>query len=145
MRTNSIKRAHGDRADHALQITEGARSANLVRDDGETEQLAECYVAAVHGLLVVVDVDVKSRERTELIHVASDRLYRVVRSQIVPSGNGYQIGLPNARDAGFEVGDDAPVSVGDRLLVIQRPDAALEAGASPATRAESLVALRSDQ
>lgn len=58
MRTNSLKRAHGDRTDYALQITEAARSAGLVRGDGETEHLAECYVAAVHGLLVVVDVEV---------------------------------------------------------------------------------------
>lgn len=145
MRTNSLKRAHGDRADYALQITEAARSAGLVRDDGETEHLAECYVAAVHRLLIVVDVEVAARERTELIHAASDRLYRVVRSQIIPSGHGYQIGLPNARDAGFEVGDDAPVAVGDGLLVIQRADAVPEAGAPPATRAASLVALREEQ
>ena len=142
MRTNSIKRAHGDRADFALQITEPARRAGLVRDSGETEQLAECYVAAVHGLLLVIDVTVDDHKRTELIHAASDRLYRVVRSQIVPSGNGYQIGLPNARDAGFELGDDAPVAVGNRLLIVQQPDATLEGGASPMTRAESLVALQ---
>jgi hypothetical protein len=147
VRTNSIKRV-GRESDNrlALQITEPARAAGLVEDDPDGDgdlqarRLADCWVAAVNGLLVVIDDRIDGRERTVLIErAAAEVLYRVVQTSVVIQGNGYRIELPNARDAGFSVGDRAPVTVASGLVCITDGDPTRE------HLADDLVTIRRDQ
>lgn len=98
---------------YALQVTQPARDAGLVEEDSEGDPLrrADVRVHGFDGLLLVVDVDrVDEAAEAELVAVAardSGAVYRALEATVQQAGNGYQVQLPAARDAGFAVGDSA--------------------------------------
>jgi len=108
----------------ALQVTKPARSAGLVEEnaDGEPTRRAAVLVYAFDDVLLVVDVDrVAVADRAELVASAArdtKSIYRAARASIQIAGNGYQVNLPPAEDAGFEEGDPAPVHPAPGVLVI---------------------------
>jgi len=118
---NSIKESGGGLA---LQVTGPARDAGLVREnaDGEATRLSGVYVYGFDGLLVVVDAErVSTAERAEIVSTATeatDSIHRGEAATVEVAGNGYQVQLPGAESAGFDVGDTAPVVLSDGLLVI---------------------------
>jgi len=64
-------------------------------------------------------------DRAELIaSTARDTksIYRAGGARIQIAGNGYQVNLPPAEDAGFDEGDAAPVHPAPGLLVITTDD-----------------------
>lgn len=99
----------------ALQITLPAREAGLVEEDSDNEptRRAETMVYSVNDLMLVLDTkQVSMAERTELVGSAIDdtgTLHRGWPARVTISGRGYLIQLPGAKDAGFQIGDRAPV------------------------------------
>ncbi len=134
----------------ALQITRPARAAGLVEEtsDGEATYLGTVRVYAFDQLLLAVDTDaVSPKETAELVASAArdtDSIYRAMDASVQIAGNGYQLQLPPARDAGFEIGDRAPCHPAPGLLVISRDDAT-SAGADAVRLARDLVTIRRDQ
>ena len=118
---NSIKESGGGLA---LQVTGPARDAGLVREnaDGEATRLSGVYVYGFDGLLVVVDAErVSTAQRAEIgstATTATDSIHRGEAATVEIAGNGYQVQLPGAESAGFDVGETAPVVLSDGLLVI---------------------------
>ena len=118
---NSIKESGGGLA---LQVTGPAREAGLVEEDadGDATRLSGVYVYGFDGLLVVVDAErVSTAERAEIVSTATtatDSIHRGEAATVEVAGNGYQVQLPGAESAGFDVGDTAPVVLSDGLLVI---------------------------
>ncbi|WP_049972826.1 hypothetical protein [Haladaptatus cibarius] len=117
---NTIKRS-GDGL--ALQVTKPARTAGLVEEtDNEPARLADIRVFAFDGLLLVVDIDRISNE--DIVELATSAaldtvsIHRVANASLQIAGNGYQVQLPGAADAGFHVGDRAPCTPAPNLLVI---------------------------
>jgi hypothetical protein len=124
---NSIKQIGGA---PALQVTKPARAAGLVEEDseGDVQYRADVLVHAVDDLLVVVDRDrVEAAARGKLIRRAieyRDSTHRASFTQVQPKGHGYAIVLGQpAGDAGFEVGERAPVTPVQGALIINRMDA----------------------
>ncbi len=101
------------------------------------------FVAAVDDTILVGNRDaVTERDRVERItSLARDAgsLHRIVHARIQPEGHGYQVQLPNAGDAGFTIGDRAPVVAGDDILIIHDGDP------SRANRATSVATIRESQ
>ncbi|ODR79870.1 hypothetical protein BG842_05005 [Haladaptatus sp. W1] len=117
---NKIKRS-GDGL--ALQVTKPARAAGLVEEtDDEPTRLANIRVFAFDGLLLVVDIDrITDENMVELATSAAldtVSIHRVTNASLHIAGNGYQVQLPGAADAGFNVGDRAPCTSAPNLLVI---------------------------
>ena len=118
---NSIKRSAGGLA---LQITKPARQAELVVEDsdGTATRRAEAHIYGFDGLLLVVDSEnVAMNHRAELVAAAAgdtDSIHRGGKATVEIAGNGYQIQLPGCREAGFEVGDTAPVRAKKGVLMI---------------------------
>ena len=118
---NSIKQSAGGLA---LQITEEARKAGLVVEDteGNATRRAEVYVYGFDDLLLIIDSEtVAVSDRAELVTAAAQDTRSIHRGGLATveiAGNGYQVQLPGCRDAGLSLGDNAPVSVGDGVLVI---------------------------
>ena len=118
---NSIKRSAGGLA---LQITKPARQAELVVEDsdGTATRRAEAHIYGFDGLLLVVDSEnVAMNHRAELVAAAAGdtaSIHRGGRATVEIAGNGYQIQLPGCREAGFEVGDTAPVRAKKGVLMI---------------------------
>ncbi|WP_227357277.1 hypothetical protein [Haladaptatus salinisoli] len=117
---NKIKRS-GDGL--ALQVTKPARAAGLVEEtDDETTSLADVRVFAFDGLLLVVDIDRITDENIVELTTSAARdtvsIHRVTDASLQIAGNGYQVQLPGAADAGFHVGDRAPCTSVPNLLVI---------------------------
>ncbi|WP_458208666.1 hypothetical protein [Haladaptatus sp. NG-SE-30] len=117
---NTIKRS-GDGL--ALQVTKPARAAGLVEEtDDEPTRLADIRVFAFDGLLLVVDLDRITDEN--IVELATSAaldtvsIHRVINASLQIAGNGYQVQLPGAADAGFHVGDRAPCTPAPNLLVI---------------------------
>lgn len=112
----------------ALQVTAAARDAGLVVEDteGNATRRAEVWVYGFDGLLVVVDaVQMSEADRADLVASAAgdtDSIYGGGLSRIATAGNGYQVQLPGAGQAGFSLGDNAVTTVGDGLLVIHNGD-----------------------
>ena len=112
----------------ALQITEPARSAGLVEEnnEGEATHLSKVRVHAFDNLLLVADRDprvVKPEHVVELVSSAmrdTKSIHRAMDSKVQTSGHGYQVQLPPASDAGFRVGDSAPVQPAPGVLVVHR-------------------------
>ncbi|WP_266082268.1 hypothetical protein [Haladaptatus caseinilyticus] len=137
--TNKIKRS-GDGL--ALQVTKPARAAGLVEEtDDQTTRLADIRVFAFDGLLLVIDLDhITDENIVELATTAAldtVSIYRVTGSSLQIAGNGYQVQLPGATDAGFHVGDQAPCSPAPNLLVI--------AAAGSERVAANIVTIRREQ
>jgi hypothetical protein len=117
---NKIKRS-GDGL--ALQVTKPARAAGLVEEiDDEPTRLANIRVFTFDGLLLVVDVDrITDENIVELATTAAldtVSIHRVTNASLQIAGNGYQVQLPGAADAGFHVGDRTPCTPAPNLLVI---------------------------
>jgi hypothetical protein len=134
----------------ALQITKPARAAELVEEnsEGESTYRADVRVYAFDHLLLVVDVDkVPTRHTAELVASASrdtKSIYRAMDASVQIAGNGYQVQLPPARDAGFQEGDRAPCHTGRGILIITKDDGT--SAAADATRlARDIVTIRTEQ
>ena len=118
---NSIKRSAGGLA---LQVTKPARQAELVVEDsdGTATRRAEAHIYGFDGLLLVVDSEnVAMNHRAELVAAAAGdtaSIHRGGKATVEIAGNGYQIQLPGCREAGFEVGDTAPVRAKKGVLMI---------------------------
>ncbi|RNJ22047.1 hypothetical protein [Halosegnis longus] len=142
MAANRIKRSGGGLA---LQVTMPAREAGLVRetDNGDVHDLADVFIVVVDGTLLVGNREqITGRDRIELVDTLArdaESLYRIMDASIQPEGNGYQVQLPNAGDAGFEHGDRAPVTTGNDLLVIH------DGEPRRVEWADAVVALRGEQ
>ena len=117
---NTIKRS-GDGL--ALQVTKPARAAGLVEEtDDEPTRLADIRVFTFDDLLLVMDIDrITDENMVELATSAAldtVSIHRVANASLQIAGNGYQVQLPGAADAGFHVGDRAPCTPAPNLLVI---------------------------
>lgn len=118
---NCIKESAGGLA---LQVTKPARDeAGLVEEnsDGEATHLSDVVVYGFDGLLVVLGVDVSASDRAEIVASAArdtGSIHQGVRSTLATSGNGYQVQLPGATEAGFVQGDAGDVEAGDGVLFI---------------------------
>ena len=138
--TNTIKKSAGGLA---LQVTEEARKAGLVVEDSEgtATRRAEVYVYGFDDLLLLIDSEnVAVPHRAELVTAAAQDTSSIHRGGVATveiAGNGYQVQLPGCRDAGFRLGDTAPVSVGDGVLVIHDGEESRLAG--------DLLTLRGEQ
>jgi hypothetical protein len=134
----------------ALQITKPARAAELVEEDseGNATYRADVRVYAFDHVLLVVDIDnVSAAHTAELVSSAAgdtDSIYRAMDASVQIAGNGYQVQLPPARDAGFTKGDRAPCHTARGVLVISRDDGTA-AGADAARLARDLVGIRKEQ
>lgn len=114
----------------ALQVTEEARKSGIVEEtsEGEPTRRAEVRIHAFDSLLLIVDIGrVEEPHEAELVASAArdtKTAYRSNNATLQPSGNGYQIQLPNAKDAGLKVGQTTPAQVGDGVLIIHagKPD-----------------------
>ena len=77
---------------------------------------------AFNGLLLVVDIDrINDENIVELATTAAldtVSIHRVANASLQIAGNGYQVQLPGATDAGFHVGDRVPCTPAPNLLVI---------------------------
>lgn len=108
----------------ALQVTQPARDARLVLEDsdGDATYRAAVRVYGFDGLLLVLDRDkVSDRHAAELAASTArdtDSMYRVADTRIQHAGKGYQVQLLPAADAGFDLGDRAPVVTAPHALVI---------------------------
>lgn len=122
---NSIKKSSDGLA---LQVTDPARSAGLVEEteDGDPTYRAEVRVFTFDGHLLVFDRDeVETEHIMELVTSAArdtKSIYRSMNASVQPAGDGYQIHLPNAEDAGFRRGDTAPAEPAPGMLVISTMD-----------------------
>lgn len=145
---NRIKQSGTDGL--ALQITHPARAADFVDEDsdGNATYRADVLVYAFDHLLVVIDTErVQTAHRAELVASAArdtDSIYRAMEATVQIAGNGYQVQLPPARDAGFSEGGQAPCQTASGLLVISKQDGT-SAGADAARLGRDLVTIRSDQ
>ena len=137
---NSIKQSAGGQA---LQVTKPARDAGLVEEnsDGDATRLADVWVYAFDGLLLVVDaVRVTAADRAELVAAAAgdtDSIYGGEQAGLSIAGNGYQVQLPGSPAGGFTPGDTAPVSSAAGVLAIQQRDGQRLAG--------DIITLRNEQ
>ena len=107
----------------ALQVTKPARAAGLVEEtDDKPARLADIRVFAFDGLLLVGDIDRITDEN--IVELAASAaldtvsIHRVTNASLQIAGNGYQVQLPGAAEAGFQVGDRAPCTPAPNLLVI---------------------------
>lgn len=118
---NSIKQSAGGLA---LQITQPGRDAEMVVEDteGNATRRGEVYVYGFDGLLLLIDKEnVATSHRAELVASAAgdtDSIHRGEKATVEIAGNGYQIQLPGSREAGFEIGDTAPVTVEKGVIVV---------------------------
>jgi hypothetical protein len=134
----------------ALQVTKPARAAGLVEEneEGEATYLAEIRVFAFDHLLLVVDLEaVATAHTTELVVAAAqdtDSIYRGLDASVQIAGNGYQLQLPPAADAGFREGDNAPCQSARGILVIAKDDGTAKAAAAARLPAD-LITIRNEQ
>ncbi|MDL0118501.1 hypothetical protein PNQ29_03320 [Halobacterium salinarum] len=143
---NAIKKS-GDGL--ALQITRSARAATLVdEDDNNTAtRLAKTRIHAFEGLLVAVDVDrVPDDVEADLVATAAtdtNTAYRAVTATIQIAGNGYQLQLPNAVDAGLDEGDTPTVTTAPGVLIIAHNET--DTGITSVRVGEDLATIRREQ
>ena len=108
----------------ALQVTREVRSAGMVDEtpNGETTWRAPVRVYAFDKLLLVVDREqVSTPEIVELVTAAArdtNSIYRGMDATVKQGGDGHQVQLPCAEDAGFRVGDAASCAAGPNILII---------------------------
>ncbi|WP_083252707.1 hypothetical protein [Haladaptatus sp. W1] len=140
---NSIKRS-GDGL--ALQITKSARAAGLVEEteDGNASYRADIRVHAFCDLLLIVDLDrVNEEDEAEMVATTirdTKTAYQSINAGVHIAGEGYQVHLPVANDAGFEIGDIAPVHPAPNVLVIS-----VKGSTDSVRLAKDLVSIRKEQ
>jgi hypothetical protein len=133
----------------ALQITRPARQARLVKEDSEgtATYRATVRIHAVDGLLIAVDVDeISDEEEAEIVAAAIEdtgSVYTSIEVSVGISGNGYQVQVSNAPDAGLHQGDTPTVTTAPGLLLLGNPR--LEGGGSSERLAADLVTIRRSQ
>ncbi len=131
-------------------MTNPARTAGLVKEDIESKAtyLAGVRVFAFSHLLLVVDLDAVSTTHTTGLVVAAardtDSIYRAMDASVQIAGNGYQVQLPPAADAGFHEGDTAPCQSALGILAISHGDGMLNEDTITRLAAD-LVSLRNEQ
>ncbi len=134
----------------ALQVTKPARAAELVEEtsEGDATYRADVRVYSFDYVLLVVDITRVSADHiAELVASAArdtDSIYRAMDASVQTAGNGYQVQLPPARDAGFQEGDRAPCHTARGVLVISKDDGTF-AGVDAARLARDLVTIRKEQ
>lgn len=140
---NAIK-SNGD-GGLALQVTKAARAAGIVEENskGETTRTDDVRVYAFDSILLVVDIERVSDENiAKLVRVTTSEtnsIYRAMDAAVSVAGNGYQVQLPVAEDAGLSLGDEAPCQPAPGLLVIHRDEQ------DYARLADDLVTIRQSQ
>ncbi|MFC6722853.1 hypothetical protein ACFQE1_00220 [Halobium palmae] len=108
----------------ALQVTKPARAADLVTEntEGAASRWAPVRVYSFHEYLLVVDRECVSDEDTAALVQAlseyTDSIFQAMDSVVQIAGNGYQVQLPPARDAGLEKDDRASAEPAPGILVI---------------------------
>ncbi len=133
----------------ALQVTKPARSAGLVEEDdeGEATFLAKVRVFSFDSLLLVVELDsLSTEEAAELVVSATQdtkSIYRAMDATMQIAGNGYQVQLPPAEDAGFDEGDRASCQVAPGILLISKDGDTV--GRDASRLADDLVTIRREQ
>lgn len=143
---NAIKKS-GDRL--ALQIIRPARVATLVDEDdtNTATRLAKTRIHAFDSLLVAVDVDrVPDGAEAELVATAAadtNTAYRAVTAHVQIAGNGYQLQLPNAVDAGLHEGDTPTITTAPGILIIA--DKATNTEKNSVRVAKDLATIRREQ
>lgn len=118
---NDIKRTSSGGL--ALQITCEARTAGLVEEaDHGAVRLADAYLFAFDGLLLVTDADrVAQANVAELVSTAArdaESAYPGGKIRVTTRGDGYQIPLPGAEEAGFHASHAAPCKTARGILLI---------------------------
>jgi len=137
----------------ALQVTEPAKKAGLVKEnnEGEPTRRADVRVYSFEGLLLVVDRDEMDEAHiVELVKAAAGdtkTVRQAMNATVQTAGHGYQIALPPARDAGFRKGDPAPCHPAPDMLVIAKNSLWNEKHGEdkPGRVAASLLTIRRDQ
>jgi len=144
---NRIKDSGADGV--ALQVTKAVRAAGMVEqtDDGDITRRADVRVFAFDGVLLVIDLDhVSTGEIAELVAAAANdtkSIYRAADSRPQRAGNGFQVQLPPAKDAGFDVSDRAGTHFTPGVVVITKGDGPRAKAAS--RLGADLVSLRQAQ
>jgi hypothetical protein len=145
---NKLKRSGAD--GYALQVTKQARTAGLVEEDsnGEATRRADVRVYSFDHLLLVVDIErVSDKHTSELVASAArdtKSVFQAIDAGVHHAGNGYQVQLPPAEDAGFERGDKAPCRTARGILAIVCADGT-SAGRQADRLARDIVAIREEQ
>lgn len=141
---NDIKRSAGGLA---LQVTKSARKADLVAEDtdGNATRLADVYVYAFDDALLVLDAKhVSTADRAELVASAARDTASIYQGRVTTlqiQGNGYQVQLPNCKDAGLYKDDNTSVVTMPGGLVIHNGDQ----DGDQERLAEDLAAIRDEQ
>lgn len=134
----------------ALQVTKPARSAGLVEEDdeGKATSLAKVRVFSFDSFLLVTGLDIVSTEEiTELVVSAArdtKSIYRAIDATMQIAGNGYQVQLPPAVDAGFHEGDRAPCRAAPGILLISKASGT-SIGRDTSRLTDDLITIRSEQ
>ncbi len=118
---NSIKKGGDDEL--RLQVTTPARHAGLVEEDadGDAIRLSSVYVYGFDGVILVISQSVDMGYRAGLISTAAGdtgSMHGGYPATTAEAGNGYQVNLPGGSEAGFRVGDNAPVVTSDGVMII---------------------------
>ena len=116
---NKLKKSAGGTA---IQITKAARQAGMLKDNNdENPKLAKVRIYSFDRLLVAIDIErMNQKEISEIIIQAIEETQTVFDAQkagIQSAGNGYQLQLPPAEDAGFEIGDMLECQSAPSLLI----------------------------
>ena len=74
----------------------------------------------------------------------TDSIYRAIDASVQIAGNGYQVQLPPAEDAGFREGDNAPCQSAPGIIVLSRDDGTAK-GTDAARLAADLITIRNGQ
>ena len=145
---NQIKSSGADGV--ALQVTTPARAAGLVEEDndGEATYLADVRVYAFDDLLLVVDLEAVTTAHTTDLVVAAARdtnsIHRAMDASVQIAGNGYQVQLPPAEDAGFCEGDATPCQSAHGMIIVSRDDGTTN-GRNTVRLTADLVTIRTEQ
>jgi hypothetical protein len=118
---NSIKKGGDDEL--RLQVTTPARHAGLVEEneDGDAIRLSPVYVYGFDGVILAISQSVDMGHRAELVSTAAGdtgSMHGGYPATVAEAGNGYQVNLPGGSEAGFRVGDNAPVVASDGVMII---------------------------
>lgn len=159
--TNNVKirKTEGSR-DLLLQVTFPVRDADLVEEEeqrvsgGEGTETVATYLAdvrvhAVRSHILIVDRDrVDAADEADLVTTAindTETAYRTKHSTITRSGNGYQLQISVARDAGFYDTDTVVMESAPGIIVGVRSRADCSPPGGSSQLAEDLAAIRAAQ